>query len=191
MELEKAFDESDTHILDIFEVRRPNETIIMTKLNHILAYTSCIGGQRGGGFLIRNELIKDIVEFRDVSERLAILKIQIGLHKLKIVQVYSPTSAANEKEIDDFYIQVTNIINQISTEKDMFIIGDFNGQIGKDKNKNEYTVGNYGYGKRIPRGWRLIRFCEEHNLKITNPFSKKEKAKFGRGYHLIRTSRLK
>jgi hypothetical protein len=38
-------------------------------------------------------------------------------------------------------------------------------------------MGKFGYGKRNERGWRLLRFCQEKNLKIINTFFKKRLGK--------------
>ncbi|KAJ8727743.1 hypothetical protein PYW07_001862 [Mythimna separata] len=51
-------------------------------------------------------------------------------------------------------------------------MGDFNAQIGKPKTYERKLLGQYGYGKRSPRGDRLIQYAFEHNLKIINTMFK-------------------
>ena len=178
LELEDAFEDSDVHVLGLSEVRRAIEFISTTKNNHLLAHTTCSGGQRGVGFLVRKEMIKNITGFQSISERIAQLNIEIGTKILRIIQVHAPTSTSSENEIENFYAQLADTINQNKNPKvDTFIIHDFNAQVGKGKNNEEFTLGKYGYGKRNSRGWKLLRFCEEHNLIVQNTLFKKREGR--------------
>ena len=49
-----------------------------------------------------------------------------------IVQVYAPMSDYDGNEIDEFYDQLQNAINQ-TPKKDIFVVqGDWNSKMGKD-----------------------------------------------------------
>ena len=50
------------------------------------------------------------------------------------------------------------------------VLGDFNAKIGLGAENN--IVGSYGLGERNLRGDRLVQFCTEHNLFISNTFFK-------------------
>lgn len=56
-------------------------------------------------------------------------------------------------------------------------MGDFNSQIGDGKPNENPTVERYGHGKRNARVCKLIRFCQEHELKIVNSHFKKRNGK--------------
>lgn len=45
-------------------------------------------------------------------------------------------------------------------------MGDFNSKIGKGG--FEDIVGSFGLGERNERGNRLLHFCQEENMKVTN-----------------------
>jgi len=53
------------------------------------------------------------------------------------------------------------------------MMGDFHSQIGKRRDEERDTIGPYNYGNRNERGWKLVRFCQEHQLKIANTMFKK------------------
>ena len=53
-------------------------------------------------------------------------------------------------------------------------MGDWNSQVGQREKEEKDVLVKYGYGKRNDRGWRLLRFCQEKNLKIINTFFKKK-----------------
>lgn len=58
-------------------------------------------------------------------------------------------------------------------------MGDFNAQIGAKKHKEEFSVGNFGYGKRSKNGQKLVDFLLEHNMYILNTnFKNKQQHKW-------------
>ncbi len=46
-------------------------------------------------------------------------------------------------------------------DNEMFIIEDWNSQIGMRKRGEVDTMGLYGFGKRNESGWNVIRFYRE------------------------------
>lgn len=102
-ELEKAFQTSKLDILGLSEVRREGEHLIQTKEGNTFGYIGNNEGQRGVGFLIKNEWAKRLKEFKGITDRIAILKLEVGIDKtLNIIQVYSPTSASKNDEFENF-----------------------------------------------------------------------------------------
>ena len=57
------------------------------------------------------------------------------------------------------------MIQRIKSGEATCIMGDFNAKVGTTL---ENTVGRYGLGDTNERGERLIEFCQQHNLVITN-----------------------
>ena len=55
---------------------------------------------------------------------------------ITIVQVYAPTSDYDENEIEQFYGQLKNVIDQ-TPKKDILVVqGDWNAKVGKDVCEN-------------------------------------------------------
>ncbi|XKL63185.1 hypothetical protein PGB90_005549 [Kerria lacca] len=110
---------------------------------------------------------------------MALLKVKTDKnHSLTIIQIYAPTSLSEETEIELLYENIDQILSKNNTRKnDLIIMGDFNGQVGLANKEEKETIGGYGFGNRNDRGWRLLRFCQERNLKIINGFFKKRKDK--------------
>ncbi|KAF2897215.1 hypothetical protein ILUMI_08957 [Ignelater luminosus] len=74
------------------------------------------------------------------------------------------------KKIKVFYSELEQILEKLSNRKITTIVGDFNAKIGvtkEDRNLRE-TVGLYGLGERNVRGERLLHFCIDNNIFITN-----------------------
>ena len=76
---------------------------------------------------------------------------------ITVIQAYAPTSNAEEAEVE------------WTPQKDvLFIIGDWNAKVGSQETPG---TGKFGLGIRNEAGQRLIEFCQENALLITNiPF---------------------
>lgn len=51
----------------------------------------------------------------------------------------------------------------------VFVIGDFNASVG-EQTFSSNTMGKFGLGKQNERGVRLLEFCEQMDMIITNTF---------------------
>ncbi|XP_039287355.1 craniofacial development protein 2-like [Nilaparvata lugens] len=175
IELEEALKESSIDIFGIAEVRRHSEKMIERSSGFIFYHFGETSGHKGVGFLVRKELKTKIVEFKDISERIALMKLKTQGKLLHIFQVYAPTSMAEEAEHESFYNSLTAALSRERNnwKHITLIIGDFNSQVGKQEEGERLTVGKYGYGTRNDAGQRLVDFCQEQGLRIVNTFFKK------------------
>ena len=64
-------------VIGLAEVRRPDERFITLKSGHTLYHTGASNGQQGVGFLIHKNLSNNIVQVKEVSPRVATLKLRI------------------------------------------------------------------------------------------------------------------
>ena len=90
------------------------------------------------------------------------------LLNITVIQVYAPTSNAAEAEVEWFYEDLQDLL-ELTPKKDvLFIIGDWNAKVGSQKIPG--VTGKFGLGVRNKAGQRLIEFCQENALVITNTF---------------------
>ncbi|XP_069984611.1 uncharacterized protein [Penaeus vannamei] len=83
----------------------------------------------GFGFLVHRRLAKNIVEFCNVSERVASITIKLNnRYYLKIVQVYVPPCSHSDEDTESFYEDVYLASERIKTQFTI-IMGDFNAKI--------------------------------------------------------------
>ena len=83
-----------------------------------------------------------------------------------VIQVYAPTSNAEEAEIERFYEDLQDLL-ELTPKKDvLFIIGDWDAKVGSQETPG--LTGKFGLGVRNEAGQRLIEFCQENALVITN-----------------------
>ena len=85
---------------------------------------------------------------------------------ITIIQVYAPTSNAEEAEVERFYEDLQDLL-ELTPKKDvLFIIGDWNAKVGSQETLG--VTSKFGLGIRKEAGQRLIVFCQENALVIAN-----------------------
>ncbi|CAH2085157.1 unnamed protein product [Euphydryas editha] len=170
IELTEALKNIKFDILGLSEVRRfGNKIDDYGEL--ILCYTGETAGKHGVGFIVKQHWKKHIESYIGISERVAILNLNINNRKISLIQVYVPTESASKDDIDKFY-ETLNEAMKIA-HKEVHVMGDFNAKIGQPR-ADEYLIMKLnGYGTRNTRGERLIEFALEHKLSIINTFFKK------------------
>ena len=85
-----------------------------------------------------------------------------------VIQVYSPTSNAEEAEVEQFYEDLSDHL-ELTPKKDvLFITGDWNAKVGSQVTPG--VTGKFGLGIWNEAGQRLIEFCQENTLVIANTF---------------------
>ena len=85
---------------------------------------------------------------------------------ITIIQVYAPTSNAEEAEVERFYEDLQDLLELTPKNHVLFIIGDWNAKVGSQETPG--VTGKFGLGIRNEAGQRLIEFCQENALVITN-----------------------
>ena len=85
---------------------------------------------------------------------------------ITVIQVYAPTSNAEEAEGEWFSEGLQDLL-ELTTKKDaLFIIGDWNGKVGSQETPG--VTGKFVLGIWNEAGQRLIEFCQENALVIAN-----------------------
>ena len=85
---------------------------------------------------------------------------------ITVIQVYVPTSNAEEAEVERFYEDLQDLL-ELTLQKDvLFIIGDRNAKVGSQETPG--VTGKFGLGIWNEAGQRLIEFCQENALVIAN-----------------------
>ena len=67
-----------------------------------------------------------------VSSRLIIIRLRAAPFNITIIQVYAPISGNDDSEVDYFYQQLQETIDQTPTKDILVVQGDWNAKVGKD-----------------------------------------------------------
>ena len=81
---------------------------------------------------------------------------------ITVIQVYAPTSNAEETEVEWFYEDVQDLL-ELTPKKDvLFIIGDWNAKVGSQE--TPAVTGKFGVGMQNEAGKRVLpRKCTGHS----------------------------
>ena len=92
---------------------------------------------------------------------------------ITVIQVYAPTSNAEEAEVEEVYEDLQDLL-ELTPKKDvLFIIGDWSAKVGSQEIPG--VTGKFGLGVQNEAGQRLIEFCQEKALVIANTLFQKHK----------------
>lgn len=141
----------------------------------------------GLGFFVGRSLAEHVVDYRLVSNRIAVLRLQNVVYgdtcnpqskfsKLCIVNVYAPTSQRAVKkpeEYQGFYDQLNEIVRECKSQSSFVVIaGDFNSKLGLrekvDGGELESFMGNFGKGTRNRNGRYMASFVKDNDLYAAN-----------------------
>ena len=81
--------------------------------------------------------------------------------------------STGEAEVEQFCEDLQDLL-ELTPKKDvLFIIGDWNAKVGSQETPGE--TGKFGLGVQNEAGQRLIEFCQENALVITNTLFQQHK----------------
>ena len=92
---------------------------------------------------------------------------------IMVIQVYAPTSNAEEAEVEWFYEDLQDLLEGTLKKDVLFITGDWNAKVGSQETPG--VTGKFGLGTRNEAGQRLIQFCQENALVIANTLFQQHK----------------
>ena len=62
--------------------------------------------------------------FNPASDRIATIRLQCKPVNMTVLQVYAPTSTAEEEEMEEFYEKVQHVVDEIPRGGVLYVIGD-------------------------------------------------------------------
>ena len=104
------------------------------------------------------------------NNRMISVRFQGKPFNIRVIQVYAPTSNAEEAEVEWFYEDLQDLL-ELTPKKDvLFNNGDWNAKVGSQETPG--VTGKYRQVLRLgiqnEAGQRLIEFCQENALVIAN-----------------------
>ena len=101
--------------------------------------------------------------------------------RITIIQVYAPTSNAEEAKVERFYKELQDLLELTPKKDALFIIGDWNAKVGSQETPG--VTGKFGLRIWNEAGQRLIEFCQENALVITKTSSNNTREDSTHGHH--------
>ena len=135
--------------------------------DHYIYYCGQESLRRNGVAIMVNKRVRNAVLGCNLkNDRMISVRLQGKSFNIRVIQVYAPTSNAEEAEAERFYEDLQDIL-ELTPKKDvLFILGDWNAKVGTQETPG--VTGKFGLGMRNEAGQRLIDFCQENTLVIAN-----------------------
>ena len=92
---------------------------------------------------------------------------------ITVIQVCAPTSKAEEAEVERFYEDLQDLLEQTPQIDVLFIIGDWNAKVGSQETPG--VTGKFGLGVWNEAGQRLTEFFQENAIIIANTLFQKHR----------------
>ena len=126
----------------------------MAKFNsddHYIYYCGQESLRRNGVALIVNNKIRNAVFGCNLNnDRMISVCFQGKLFNITVIQVYAPTSNAEEAEVEQFYEELQDLL-ELTPQKDvLFIVGDWNAKVGSQETAG--VTGNLALENRMKQG---------------------------------------
>ena len=130
--------------------------------------------RRNGVAIIVNKGVQNVVLGCNLKrDRIISVHFQGKPFNITVIQVYVPTSNAEEAEVEWFYEELQDLL-ELTPKKDvLFITGDWNAKVGSQEIPG--VTGKFGLGIQNEAGQRLIEFCQENALVIVNTLFQQHK----------------
>ena len=109
-------------ILGLSEIRWTG----LQKEQHTILYSGGDNHTRGVGIIINKNINKAVLGYWPVSDRIIMMKIQGKPFNIAIVQVYAPTSASTDDEIEEFHDLLESTLDQVKSNEVLVVMGDLN-----------------------------------------------------------------
>ena len=155
--------------IDILEISELKWTR-MGELNsddHYVYYCGQESLRRNGIVLIVNKRVQNAVLGCSLkNDRMISARFQGKPFSIMVIQVYAPTSNAEEAEVEQFYKDLQDLLELTPPKVVLFIIGDWNTKVGSQEIPR--VMGKFGLGVQNEAGQRLTEFCQENAFIIAN-----------------------
>ena len=92
------------------------------------------------------------------NDRMISVHFQGKPFNFTVIQVYAPTSNAEEAEVKQFYEDLQDLPEPTPKKDVLFIIGDWNAKVGSQETPG--VTGKFGLGVQNEAGQRLTEFAK-------------------------------
>ena len=145
--------------------------------DHYIYYCGQESLRRNGVAIMVNKRVRDAVLRCSLkNDRMISVRLQGKPFNITVIQVYAPTSNAEEAEVERFYedlLEQQDLLERIPKRDVLFIIGDLNVKVGSQEIPG--VTGKFGLRIQNEAGQRITEFCQENSLNIANTLFQQHK----------------
>ncbi|XP_051784683.1 craniofacial development protein 2-like [Erpetoichthys calabaricus] len=108
------------------------------------------------GVILKEQYVKSVLEVKRVSDRVMIMKLEIGGVMMNVVSAYAPQVGCAMDEKKDFWSELDEVMNSVPKGEKVVIGADFNGHVCEGNRGDKEVMGRYGVKERNEEGQRIV-----------------------------------
>jgi len=106
---------------------------------------------------IHRKLAGALVGYEPISDRVLVVRLKAKPRNITLIQVYGPTTAATDEEMERFYQDLSQAVKQVPKRDMLLVMGDFHAKVGRrEPSAMSSAVGLYGLGETNEAARRLL-----------------------------------
>jgi len=124
-EIAEKIIQTELQIVALQEIRWKGQgQINKDKYNLYYSCNKSQTGQLGTGFLGKKEIVKNILGFEPINERISKLRLKGKYHNITIINIHAPTEEKDEETKESFYADLQQIQEKVPKHDLVIILGD-------------------------------------------------------------------
>ncbi|XP_061621461.1 uncharacterized protein LOC133474126 [Phyllopteryx taeniolatus] len=138
-----------------------------------LFYHGVDGKRNGVGVILKEELAKNVLEVKRVSDRVMRLKFEIEGVMCNVISGYAPQVGCDLEVKEKFWKELDDVVLSIPDRERVVIGADCNGHVGEGNKGDEEVMGKYGIQERNLEGQMVVDFATRMQMAVVNTFFQK------------------
>jgi hypothetical protein len=100
---------------------------------------------------MNREAAKSCLGWEGINNRILIAHFMTRTFRVSVIVVYAPAEATDgdTSNSDEFYLQLQEQIDRVPGRNMVFLLGDFNTQVGRNRGRWYRSLGKFGVAKEI------------------------------------------
>nr|VZI32757.1 unnamed protein product [Spirometra erinaceieuropaei] len=150
-----SFNPYKVDVCCLSEVRLPDLNFRKIKISgvesHFTLYRSSSrdsSGRHGVAIALSQQADLALLAWEPVNDRMAYVRLKGHFANISIVFVYTPSSAAEQRDKEAFNSQMQALVEQLPRRHLLIVAGDWNGRNGPGDSKNSHLLGPFGLGSQ-------------------------------------------
>ena len=124
----------------------------------------------GMGFAVRNSLLSTVEPLSCSTTYILSLCLLTSPGSVNFLIIFAPTPCSLAENNNELYKELESSIREIPATEHLYLLEDFNTQVGANHASCPSCIGPFGIGKLNKNRQRLLELCSYHDLCITNMF---------------------
>lgn len=124
--------------------------------------------QFGSGFAVRKTLAQQIREFKPISERCSVLRLDTKPINICIINIHAPTEVSGADTKDLFFEELTRVYDDLPKNTIKMLIGDMNAKCGREIQYVPMIGKESLHEHSNDNGKRLISFATSNGMIISS-----------------------